>query len=226
MIVVGCPVYERGWILPTWFDHLEKQGEVKFAFVYTPSKDDTLDVIMDRAEDPHIIEYTDGVHSEERNWQAKGRIETMAVMRNLLLEYVREVGADYYLSLDSDILLPPGAIKDLVNDLKHTSYDAVSPVAWLASLPEITNAFYRDRHTFRRVKVLDALQPADVLCAAILMTREVAEATQYSHFSRGEDFSWSEMASAKFKLAVDTRIKAKHVMEREQLEIPDGRVGF
>jgi hypothetical protein len=219
MILVGCPVYERGWILPTWFEHLShvRDDRAHFVFAYTPGEDNTLDVIEyecgQRGYSFDIITVTDGTHSAERNWQQKGRIQTMADMRNQLLDFAHRMSPDYYLSLDSDILLPDGAVDSLCWSVKNTEYDAVSPVTWLSHLPEITNAFYRDKHTLRRVKVMDGLQPADVLCAAICMSREVVESTSYDHFPRGEDFAWSESAQvAGFKLGIDTRIKAKHIM--------------
>ncbi|GAF94457.1 unnamed protein product, partial [marine sediment metagenome] len=87
-VVVGCPVYERGWVLNAWFDALEgwrEHVDLKFLFVYTDSEDDTLDIIKKRAGSHLVFPFNDGDHSTQRNWGDQSRLETMADMRNFLI---------------------------------------------------------------------------------------------------------------------------------------------
>lgn len=228
-VLVGCPVYERAWILPRWFDHIEDAlwgYDVEFVFALTPSRDGTDDLIRERGAaigPTRIFSFLDGTHSTERRWSDKGRIETMVAMRNKLLRDVRYREPDYYFSLDSDILIP----RDVTKLFEQTDYDAVSPLAYLGS-GSITNAFTNHRNGVRhRVKVYDALQTADVLCAAKVMSPLVYEQVNYSHHRMGEDIGWSDAAKAAgFKLGIDTSVRCKHVMSPDDLERFDARIGW
>ena len=231
-LAVGCPVYERGWVLNHWFDALDdwaRHLDIHFVFVYTPSSDDTLDII-DRRATPYglTLKYVEeGDHSVQRNWGQKSRLETMAFLRNELLDLARETEPDLFLSLDSDILVPPWEPE--MNFFRgFYDYDAIGLLAYLG-IGSITNAFYQDRHRRTRAKVYDALQPVDILCAAkvmswkLLMDRNI----QYGYHSHGEDLYWSDKATSNgYRLGFDTRIKCKHIMKPDQLDRVDDRVGF
>lgn len=236
--VVGCPVYERKWVLDKWFDALADWAahiELEFAFVYTPSSDGTLDVLTDRSLElsgkvPHIIIHEEGTHSKQRNWGDAERLRTMASMRNLLLKHVRLRKPDWYFSLDSDILVPSwlegGMLWEALSPKWH--YGAVAPLAYLGR-GSITNAFTLDKHRRQRAKVFDAIQPVKIICAAKLMSPHVFmdERVNYGYHTHGEDLYWSQAAvSYSHNLAIDTRVKCKHVMSVDELETQDRRIGW
>lgn len=227
-ILVGCPVYQRAWILDRWFDHLDIQGyDLDYTFALTLGTDDTLDVIERRTSKARIGFWPlDANHSEKRKWDVE-RYSLLSDMRNRLLEYVRFIQPDYYFSLDSDILLPPDAISRLIEAAE--SYDAVAPLVYLAP-GNITNAFLgkKGQH-FRRAPVYGAVQTVDVICAAKLMTPAIYkdERVYYYPHHLGEDLGWSYKAQmCGFKLGFDTRVATKHIMDPRQLDKVDKRIGW
>lgn len=229
LILVGCPIYQRAWILEDWFDHLELQGHrLKYVFAYTTGWDRTFEILQRRA--PHnrmaFWPSKDAPHSTTRRWTS-ARYDLMAKMRNDLLTVAREANPDFYLSLDSDILLPPGALDSLIDAAQ--TYDAVAPLAYLGP-GKITNAFTGTpgKH-YRRAPVYGAVQTVDVICAAKLMTPKIFndDKVYYYGHPQGEDLGWSATARANgYRLALDTRVLAKHVMEPKQLNVVDRRIGW
>jgi hypothetical protein len=228
VIIVGCPVYERAWVLNQWFDHLANTTQpLHFIFNYTPGTDNTLETITHRANkfaSVEIIETTTGTHSTDRNWGERARIETLVDLRNNLLDAVCAQSPDYFFSLDSDILVPKNVFTAMIEAVKH--YDAVSPLVYLGQ-GSITNGFTYDGHVRRRLKVYNALQVSHVICAAKFMTPDVYRNVRYEYHPQGEDIAWSDNArGAGFRLGVDSSVRCKHVMYRRQLEEVDSRVGF
>ena len=237
-LLVGCPVYERGWVLPRWFDHLAEWTQhvhVMFVFAYTPGSDDTMDIIEQKTREVDALwtyeTVTEGNHSTQRNWGDRGRIETLAGLRNRLLGQARDIEPDYYLSLDSDILVPPWETFSLLFEgLKQ--FDAVAPLVYLGG-GEISNVFYqRQRDIRRRVQkkqFYDTPQPVEIICAAKLMAPNLFndQRVQYGYHGAGEDIYWSQQATSYgHKLGFDTRVKTKHIMQPEQLDKEDPRVGW
>lgn len=228
-LAVGCPIYERAWILPTWLEHLKPWQDVvdlELVFVVTPGEDATEDIISAIDWAPvHTFEVLEGTHSKKRNWGDKARLETLVSLREALRREVAVHEPDIFFSLDSDILASPN-LAYLIRDLEE--YDAVAPLAYLSPTGDvITNAFYYDKHVPRRVKVYDALQPAAILCAAVLMPPEVFATVAYEYDPLGEDIGWSRNAvDAGFSLGIDTEVKFKHIMSKENLHVTDKRIGW
>lgn len=233
-LAVGCPIYERAWILPTWLKHLEPWSEhvdLTLVFVYTPGTDATRDLIeeVDFAE-TSVVTMESGFHSTQRNWGNPRRIETLAMLRNRLLAQVTSLSPDLFLSLDSDILACSwDEFQTLIEDLGH--YDAVAPLVMLSKHGTISNAFYdAPRRPRRRVKnFYDMVMPVDVICAAKLMHRGLFSdmSVMYGVHVAGEDIFWSNSAVEHgYSLALDPRVKMKHIMEPGQLDRVDARVGW
>lgn len=225
-VLVGCPVYQRGWILHQWFTHLKAPGvDISWVFVYTPSDDGTLQIIERHTADAdvEIIEVTAGDHSIERNWSRESRIATMVELRNRLLEYAARKGLPYF-SLDSDILVPINW-PFLVENLQEK--DAVAPLAYLAEGP-VSNAFISVKPN-RRAPIYNTLQPVVAICAAKMMSYRIVADPQvrYSLDPLGEDFAWSKAArTARYNLGFNSSIKCKHIMKPAQLSKIDQRIGW
>ena len=119
-ILIGLPVYKRHWILPLWFDRIEKQNydlsDIGFCFFVSSYEEDkeTHHILMNWLEKhPNVAHFS--LHQEDsikhyhhingkRAW-GKDDYQKMSLMRNYLLDQASVLGPDHYFSLDSDILL-------------------------------------------------------------------------------------------------------------------------
>lgn len=229
-VVVGCPIYEREWVLSAWFDALDDWREhvdLTFRFAYTASGDRTEVVIHNRAENFLLFPIDEGDHSTERNWGKQSRLETLAYMRNFLIAQVNLDKPDFYLSLDSDILVAPWEQSKV---LFETEYDAISPLVFLGK-GDIGNAWtLNDRGGHQRIlaaRRYGVEQRVDVIAAAKLMKPQAYEASRYGYDKYGEDFYWaSEMRRDGLSMALNSSVIFKHVMDEDSLYQVDPRVGW
>jgi hypothetical protein len=110
-VVIGCPVYNRGWILDEWWQRsvLDQRGpwDREVVFLYSESGDDTiykLATFAEQGEVPVTILYDKWARSEEDNvghfWGTMPVYEKMADWRNRIKNTARESGADYFFSVD------------------------------------------------------------------------------------------------------------------------------
>jgi hypothetical protein len=242
MIAIGCPVWRRDWVLPAWFAFVETAclkagvGEPKYCFVGDPDNDlDTWAVIEQAAgngREVYVEVEPESRGNDKRSW-IPPRIERMVVLRNKLLGMVRQLEPDYFLSLDSDILLNPQALGQMIESLG--SFDAVGTRCYMGppsrnpgpgrgtSLPSY--GMLTRNGGLRRVDSEGVFQ-VDVIMAAKLMSPK-AYAIDYSADNRGEDVAWSRNArSAGLRLGWDGRSVSKHVMKPEYLAKVDDRCGY
>ena len=141
-LVVGCPVHERGWILPAWLEHLRDwKADIELVFVVTPGEDETVDIIDNITWAPvHTFEMLEGTHGTERDWGNKDRLDTLVACREALRREAAVLEPDLFFSVDSDILVQGGSLPKLLYAL--ADYDAVSPLVYLSDHGDkITNAF-------------------------------------------------------------------------------------
>lgn len=235
-ILVGAPVHQRAWVLPSWFGALRAQEGVadwaiSFVFNYGESTDETIralhegvqsggwtyDLIVDDGDD----------HVAKRTWNV-GRYETMVRLRNRLLDVVRAEEPDYYLSLDTDILLPPHGIRTLVEELEKSHLDGVSPLMYMTPRGvRYPNTMELD--STQRVHVNGDLRTRQVPAAfaAKLMSPDLYRQVDYAVDKRGEDLGWAvNVAESGLRLGIVPQVKAKHIMEPWMLNEVDERVGW
>ena len=232
-VLIGCPVYERGWILPTWLSHIEQVFDAaqwwqpQFVFAYTPSSDDTHRVLDGIAYQKTILYHREGYHTTKRSWPVQ-KIETMVAMRNRLLDFAYETKPDVYVSLDSDVLVTSEFIK-LLNWAYSNKSGAISPLVYLGP-GKTTNAFYfRQGRAAHRLPPDLSLQRVSVICAAKFMGLKLLldQKVRYEPDSRGEDFGWSKSARKYgYQLYWDPAVAFKHVMARDKLHETDARIGW
>lgn len=135
-IALGAPVAERAWILPRWLKCLSKQDLQPdyLRFVYSPSVDDTLDILLNQAP-----EYGYGVEvyatklpffsREQRNGNPGDpwRAAHLSRLRNRLRALFLATDADICISLDTDILLEgPRILEELVDTVASTDWDLIA----------------------------------------------------------------------------------------------------
>ncbi len=231
-LMIGCPVKSRDWILDRWFDHTEAALPVdvtpRYVFVGDPIIDNwTFKIINQRAPAATIVPVTEGnLGTGRRDWSNPQRIEHMVVLRNFMLAEVRALKPDLFLSLDSDILLHPNGISTLIDAIGQ-GWDAVGGKCYLDPGISCPNYAMLGRNgNLRRTDAEGGLFPVDVLMAVKMMS-PAAYAINYRAAKSGEDEGWSRNCTeAGLKLAWDSRVINKHVLQPDRLDVIDKRVGF
>jgi hypothetical protein len=235
-VLIGLPIYCREWILPAWFAALEAQdvplADMGFVFELGPDDTATSDILFGwHASHPEVRCFEVAVdnaveheaHAEgHRTWNPP-RYAVMAHLRNRLLDRAICLAPDRYLSLDSDILLrDPGTVSELVR--LTGSLDAVSPLTYMTvNGTEFPNAMTWNGtvgyHAIRSNYPIGTLFEADVIMAAVMMSRPVYEQSRYRAHRQGEDLGWSlHMHELGFKMWNASYLGADHVMHRSMLE--------
>lgn len=234
--------------MPTWFAHVEAAAAhagVTPRYLFVCDRDDeTYPILQGAAGTPRDV-FTVPVKEcepyEERDWHRAQRLRHMVQLRNTLLGMVRDVAPDVFLSVDSDILLAPEAIADLLESLDGDQYQAVGGGTFM-SPPEQGPGLHAVQGRGERfpscgwVSGNDGLRreymahrglhPVGVIMAVKAMS-PTAYAVRYTYASAGEDIGWSVAAArAGLRLGWDNRHPSKHVMRRDDLDRVDERCGF
>jgi hypothetical protein len=242
-LVIGCPVQAREWVLPRWFEHVERACDLEgmdpeFVFVVSMNDEPTLD-LLDRYRRNHIIEtiLTDEPErKDERHWDKK-RYEHMVVLRNALLHRVRQISPKYFWSLDSDILPSDEALFEVIENFDE--FDAVGMLAYMdphaggiGNRWEVGRAYaskgdiYQNRLVNRAHQEGETTHKVQVIMASKVMKRP-AYMVDYRTHVQGEDVGWSlACGEAGLKLGWCPEAVCKHVMSPAALDVYDARVGF
>jgi len=232
-IIVGCPVANRSWILPTWKKYVDaaipESWNLHYIFAVPMWDEETLE-LLGSWENTQIIPTEEPQRKDVRDWANTDSFTRMADLRNHILKFVRQHHPDFYLSLDSDILLRQQAFDDMYETLTQQNCNAVSSITYLDPTDaSVTNAAnWRNPSTFQQFKRIapGTVVPAGILMA-INMMDNLAYNVNYDYHYYGEDFGWSKnAANAGLKMYIDGRTSSKHVMYPEWLEIEDKRVGY
>jgi len=232
-IIAGCPTAGRAWILPQWKEAVDRacphDVELSYALSIPKWDTDTLDIVSNWSS-AHIMVTDEQPRLDQRDWSSQDRYHDMVNLRNNQLRYVRTAMPTYYLSLDSDILLAPKALEEMIETLELNQADAVGSLTYLDPVdPTCTNlATWVNPDApgvFRRVEA-PGQHPVNVLMAIKLMGN-LAYNINYEHHHYGEDFGWSIAAyKARARIFCDGRSPSKHVMSPEWLDRVDKRVGY
>lgn len=225
MLLIGAPVLRREWIIRHWKDHIKKaipEG-MPYGFVMVGAKGDPTLEAFDSSDRIHIRYVDEPREEDKRKWNIE-RYDRMAELRNIMLEEVRVIAPEYFLSLDTDILLHPDGIKTLFTCINEA--DAVGGKCYLSERGRSCPSYaYLSPHGLRRKDTQNVIMP-DVIMAIKLMTPK-AYNVDYMSNKWGEDIGWSVAAKGKgLSLAWDGRVTNKHVMRPELLDKVDFRAGF
>lgn len=236
-LLVGAPVRNRGWIIGEWVAAVEKASwmagvEPGFVMVGDPS-DESLKYVEThcRTHDRffgavHVADDGRGDDPGKRTWN-HNRYHHMVVLRNALLDAVRLYEPGAFLSLDTDILVHPEAIK-LLSDALY-GFDAVGGKAYMSHVGRRvpSHAFVRQGGgQTHRVDHEGGVVSTQVIMAIKMMSPD-AYWVDYKWHHSGEDFGWSEAAREKgLRLGWDARVTNKHVMTPEMLTKVDKRCGY
>ena len=237
-LIIGCPIYKRDWILPEWIRCIINQSidmkDVGLIFETSPDDFETTNSLITwkkldkRFQTFEINERKDIPHFEHENngrqW-TMSKYHNMVSLRNSILKRVREYQPDFYLSLDSDILLQnPNTIELLIAHIKDGA-DAVSPLMFMTPMdsrfPSVMNWKDEDHNiAYRKEKYpLGEYFQSDVIMAAKMMSKDVYNNVDYQFHKQGEDLGWAKNATEKgFKLYSASYIYAPHLMSKDMYQ--------
>lgn len=232
MIIVGAPVHHRGWILRDWFEHLANQEdfpsqEMGIVLNYGKSTDDTLEIIESEQQSKRwksvvMLQDQNSDHVEPRLWTLD-RYATMVRLRNDLLAYVRKESPDYFLSCDTDMLLPPHTLHTLFSHLGN--FNGIAPLTFMTTEGEMfPNCMAMDGS--RQSPPKQTCQQYAVF-GTVLMDEQLYSQVDYALHGLGEDLGWARTAWERgLKLAICPEVRVKHVMNLQAHGELDVRVGF
>lgn len=223
--------------MPLWLDRIEKQdfplSDIGFSFLLAPYEEDkeTHDILIEWF-NAHplvwafiIITDNDVEHKHHidgtRKWKSPD-YNKMTSMRNQLMEVASSLEPDFFFSLDSDILLDnPSTISKLISLTDDNT--AVSPLMYMRHFgtqwPSIMTWIPNDpaNKAFRNPDYpIGTFFEADVIMAAVMMSKQVYTNTRYYPHVQGEDLGWSLDCKRKgFKLYSASDIYCPHIMHKE-----------
>lgn len=245
LVMVGCPIFNRAWVLPKWLDSLAQQtphADIALSFCHTEGNDGTERIIAaeklrDRFRYVDVYNWKGGTEGVTHDWTDLGKLNTIAAKRNKLLELARHSDAEFYLSLDSDVMVPDGGLKTLLDTLQVSAAHAVCPKVWIWDAFFVAGRYEKGKVSFLPRKIT-GIHPVDIVTSgACLMKREVFgnPAVQYGVSVLGTDYGfapgseingwhgsecifWSRTArAANFKLVANCNISFPHKMKNEKV---------
>lgn len=231
-ILVGAPTQNREWIIGDWMQHAIKSvhnagADPEFLLVCPPN-DPGAEIAADMASDMrvplHLVLTEEDPRDDVRVWNGD-RYGHMVYLRNLLLESVRRLNPDYFLSLDTDILLHSKALYYMLPHMRV--FDAVGGKTFMTSRGDMfpSFAFLHESGALKRFASSDTFQ-CDVIMAIKLMSSPAFH-VDYQWAKQGEDIGWSKAArEAGLKLGWCGTVASKHVMVPERLGEYDERCGY
>lgn len=233
MILVGCPVYRREWILPLWFEHTRAsfaEAGIEPEYIFAcDRRDPSRDVIKELCPDAHYVDLLEpqDENRAEHAWANEDNLRRMSNIRNILLDDVRSLAPEVFLSLDSDILLAKPTVGHLLESLDDKrGFDAVGGKCYLAPGRDAPSWCNYSAATGMQRRDAEGVFPVDVIMAIKAM-RPLAYEIDYSFHVDGEDVGWSlNCKIGAVGLGWDGRDVNKHVMDRARLTTYDKRCGF
>jgi len=240
-VLIAAPIYKREWILEHWLKYIENQthplDHIGFMFELGPNDSLTHNILWDwQSNHPEVlifdaqIDHTRPHSSHEdgkRHWN-QTKYMNMVIFRNSLLERATALKDqfDYYFSLDSDLLLEdPNTITQLIEDCQNINVDVVSPLSYMTprdkAYPSVMywenlpgGRAIRDHSRYE----VNSLYKADIVMAAVFMTKKVFTQARYFVHKQGEDLGFAtDLSRLNFDSYIDTRLYVPHIMHKSNL---------
>jgi hypothetical protein len=184
-------------MVPAWYEGIKAAAnghDIHVAALYTDSDDQTenrlkehgVDILYDEEEGRPTYQI------DSHQWLRES-YDYMSRLRNRLIEYALEIDAEYFFSVDSDVVLPPGALSALLEWAGGTWTGAIAPSLILT--PENTHwgfTAWNAMQWHQRIPNFPVrdYEPAtgkvDLIMAAMLLDRTAMEC-RWSRHDCGED---------------------------------------
>jgi glycosyltransferase involved in cell wall biosynthesis len=222
--MIGCPVRNRAWILQDYLHSLLKMDYpsrlIEYCFIINDCQDQTPEILADFAATAPSPVYLVNINLNTRYGHKRGEysFKNLALLRNLLLERFLQSMCQYLFSVDSDILVPPNTLRDLMAD----RCDIVSALVCNGHLVGQRNLFNVLEKTpqgnYVHIKKIPFNRLFEVDCtgAAYLISRQVIEdyGVRYSAEYGAEDIGFCQRAKQQgIKIFCDSRVECIHVMQ-------------
>lgn len=226
-ILIGCPVRNREWILPEYLQALENldypKENLAFHFILNDSTDRSKEMLLtwksvvesnyryiritelnfDYPEDWGETRITTNASSLTR--KNKG-YKALTVLRNLLLDLAwLDMKSDYLFSIDSDIIIKPDILLNLLQQKKHI-------IAGLVSNDSSNYNF------IPKGKTPKGIMEVSITGSIILISRKIIDnkRIRYSPGKTGEDEGFCLSAKAQgFKSYILNDLQ-NHIMRRNE----------
>lgn len=210
-VFIGAPVRNRGWVLPRHLDSVLAQTDIdkEICYILNDSEDDTEDILRDYGATHGVRTVKYDLNATNGHVRGQYSYKGLANLRNRLLDEFLKSDCDYLLSIDTDIIIPKGSIKQLIDNDK----DICSML--LRNNPHIMAHNIMNNGVHLK-KIPLGVIPVDLTGAVYLIKREVVEAgCRYAFHRQGEDFPFCGTAKKKgFEIYCDTRLRPIHAFEK------------
>lgn len=228
-ITIGCPISNREYLIDRYLESIYNldypKDKIKLYFLINNCQDGT-ESVLNRFKFMHSKEYLDiklekfKLSSFKDKRMDQYRNETykrLTLLRNYILQ---NLDTDYYLSLDSDIMVKPHTITKLLDSNKDI-------IACLINNDSILQPYRK--YPFIRTNVLkndkygnivhyydfplNSIVECDYTGAVYLLSKNAYQKCRYDFHEYGEDIPFCLSAKANgFKLYVDTSLIQDHIM--------------
>lgn len=224
-IAIGAIVRNRGWILPDYLAALDNivYDNKSFLFLENDSDDDTNDLLMSFIEHRHgILEKITTNHIDwERNTRQKDNFAHYANMRNKFLELFLTTSADYLLSVDSDVIVPPDIVERLmehqdgrtiiasaISNVADKQLDGMTPGNWMYMM--------NGAMTHPQNYPLSGVHDVDLTGAVYMIPRQaIVDGVRYFPHYQGEDVPFCIDAKEKgYSLKIHMDVRSVHCMTK------------
>jgi glycosyltransferase involved in cell wall biosynthesis len=220
-VLIGCPVRNREWILPRYLQSLLEldypRDCIEYGFIVNDSTDNTLNILQEFARSSISPVHITIKNMGNRRPSSRGayNIGNLAILRNIMLHIFLGSKCSHLFSVDSDILVTPGCLKELlrlnlpiVSLLVRNDHHLGDPGYY--NISQLQGGHYRPVQDFPRGRVI----PVDCTGAAYLVQRGVIEmGVRYYPHRQGEDVGFCEDARGKgISIWCHTGLEGNHVM--------------
>ncbi|MGM1044883.1 MAG: hypothetical protein ACQEXX_01915 [Bacillota bacterium] len=239
-ITIAAAVRNREWILPNYLDSISSidypKELIEIRFVVNDSTDKTYEILsnfkmkMQQSYKKIFIDiYNRDVPIDQRELSVRNNFiyDHLSKLKNFIISRTK---TDYLLFVDTDILVSP----DIINNLLKHNKDIVSGLIWNGYLTNpikpylypnvmrLNNGIYQ--HILNRA-IRDAntspspsLLKVDLTGAVILISRKAYKSVKYGFHPQGEDAYFCKMAQDKgFELFCDIGMFCHHIMNENLL---------
>lgn len=252
-IAIGCPVRNRAWVLPEYLQALRDidYEDKMFLFLENDSEDNTAKHLYNfqhftnrDLSQMSVDVRVDHISTASPHWNhgdyAHEQYANLARVRNHFLDMFLRTNADFLLSVDSDVIVPPNIVTRLmrhmdgrtiagaaISNVPDKPLDGYTPGNFMTSGKAVKLAWREDEQGNRVPYEISmsayahpfayptsGIHPVDLIGAVYLIPRAVIEAgARYAPHQTGEDAPFCEAArQLGYRLLVDMDVRCEHRM--------------
>lgn len=220
-IMMGCPVHNRAWVLPLYLKYILSidypKKNITLCFILNDSHDESQK-ILENFKYNHIEDYNDiiirnlkyNMPDDIRQCRVSRKVyQRLAWVRNEFISNVKD--EDYVMSIDSDILVPPNILKELIAQKK----DIISALLFNDPSMRYPNILLIEnglmKHYFEFPK--DSVFEVDITGAVYLIKSKICKRVKYGYDKYGEDIPFCISAKKLgYKIWCNSSVSCRHIM--------------